>query len=168
MSQENLILHLLINFLHKTLIMDSLDYLIDHRQIVHLINILFLSIDEKEWGTAKDCFAPDVKFDISKISGHLEEILTPDKIIEQWKDDLKNIDAVHHQTGNYTVTLNGIRAEVACTGSSTQYRANREGGNTLTHYGSYHFHMIRGLEEWRIDKLKFQLKFYDGNKDLGK
>jgi len=149
--------------------MDSLDYLIDHRQIVHLINTLFLSIDEKEWENVKDCFAPDVKFDISKISGHQEEILSPDKIVEQWKNDLKNIDAVHHQTGNYTVTLAGIRAEIACTGYSIQYRANGQGGgNTLTHYGSYHFHMIRGLEEWKIDKLKFQVKFYDGNKDLGK
>jgi hypothetical protein len=148
--------------------MDSLDYLIDHRQIVHLINTLFLSLDEKEWEKVEDCFAPTVEFDISAIDRHQEKTLTPEAIVEQWKDDLNKIDAMHHQTGNYTVSLDGITAEVVCTGSSTQFRANVKGGNTLTHFGSYHLHMIRGLEEWKIDKFKFQLKFFEGNKDLRK
>lgn len=148
--------------------MDSLDYLIDHRQIVHLINTLFLSVDEKDWKSVEDCFAPSVDFDISGMSDSKRETLSPVRIVKQWKDDLKNIEAIHHQTGNYTVSLDGIKAEVVCTGSSTQYRANGQSGNILTYYGSYHFHMIRGLEEWKIDSFKFVLKFLDGNKDLGK
>ncbi len=148
--------------------MDSLDYLIDHRQIVHLINTLFLSLDEKEWNNIKDCFAPKVEFDISAIDSRHESALTPDDIVNQWKSDMKKIDAMHHQTGNYTVLLNGNTAEVVCTGSSTHYRANAKGGNTVTYFGSYHLHMIRGLEEWRIDKFRFNLKFFEGNPDLGK
>ncbi len=148
--------------------MDSLDYLIDHRQIVHLINTLFLSLDEKEWDKVKDCFAPNVVFDISAMDSQQKSMLTPGDIVKQWKNDMKVIDAMHHQTGNYTVSLNGSTAEVVCTGSSTQYRANAKGSNTLTYYGSYHLHMIRGLEEWRIDKFRFHLKFYEGNPDLKK
>ncbi len=148
--------------------MDSLDYLIDHRQIVHLINTLFLSLDEKEWEKVKDCFAPTVEFDISAIDSHQEETLSPEDIVKQWKNDMKKIDAMHHQTGNYTVSLNGNTAEVVCTGSSTHFRAHASDGKTLTYYGSYHLHMIRGLEEWRIDKFKFLLKFYEGNINLTK
>jgi hypothetical protein len=71
--------------------------------------------------------------------------LSPQQIVDNWDLGLKPLQAIHHQAGNYLVSLKDRHAELFC----------------------YDFHLTKRGRDWKIDKFKFNLKYLDGNKDLG-
>lgn len=60
----------------------------------------------------------------------------------------------------------GTRAEAFCYGTATHYLPNETDANTRTFVGSYDFELTRDGGRWGITKLKFNLKFVDGNLNL--
>ncbi len=73
---------------------------------------------------------------------------------------------MHHQTGNFRVTLRGDSADPFCYGIAFHYRPNVSGQNTRTFVGSYDFHLVRSDGCWRIDRFRFHSNFVDGNLEL--
>jgi len=65
------------------------------------------------------------------------------------------------------VKLNDNQAELFCYSIALHYLENPTGENTRTFVGSYDFHLIRQGNDWKIDTFKFNLKYIDGNVDLG-
>jgi hypothetical protein len=94
------------------------------------------------------------------------ETLTPQEIVTSWDKGLKPLKAIHHQTGNYIVSINQNEADVFCYGIASHYLPNQSNQNTRTFVGSYDFHLIKNDERWQIDKFKFNLKYIDGNLNL--
>jgi SnoaL-like domain len=114
----------------------------------------------------KRCFAPSVLFDMSSMSGGPAATLSPRQITEGWAEGLKALESVHHQAGNYRVTVRGDQADASCYGVAWHFRRNRTGRNTRLFVGSYDFHFCRQGEGWAIDVFRFNLKFIDGNELL--
>jgi len=85
-----------------------------------------------------------------------------------WETGLKPIQAIHHQTGNYRVTVLGDQAEAFCYGTAIHYRPTRSGRNVRTFVGSYDFRLARLETKWRITSFRFNLKYVDGNLELEK
>jgi hypothetical protein len=92
--------------------------------------------------------------------------LTPQQIVEGWDKGLKPLKAIHHQAGNFMVTVKELKADVYCYGTASHYFPNPSGKNTRTYVGSYDFHLIKEGKFWRIYLIRFNLKFIDGNQDL--
>jgi hypothetical protein len=135
-------------------------------EVVARANDLFLCTDRKDWQCVKEVFAPQVLFDMTSLTGGQPTTLTGEQIAEGWEKGLKHLAAVHHQTGNYKVTLKGSEADVFCYGIAYHYLPNPIERNTRTFVGSYDLHFVRSDKGWKIDQFKFNLKFIDGNKDL--
>ena len=143
--------------------MDSLDYLIDQNKVKYTINTLFIETDNKNWDAVKECFAGKVLVDmVSMGSIDKPELLTADQITENWSEGFGDIDILHHQAGNYKVTVNEDKAEVFCYGIATHYKENGFENKTKTFVGSYEFELRHILENWKISKMKFNLKFKSG------
>jgi len=85
-----------------------------------------------------------------------------------WEEGLRPIHALHHQAGNYRVTVQGNEAEAFCYGTATHYRPTASGHNIRTFVGSYDFNLSRLDGRWRITTFRFSCKFIDGNVDLDK
>jgi hypothetical protein len=83
-----------------------------------------------------------------------------------WGNCLKNLEAVHHQTGNLKIDVIDEKALAFCYGTASHFKKMKSGNNTRTFVGSYDFHLTRTNEEWRIDSFKFNLKYIDGNLNL--
>jgi len=141
--------------------------LTDQNDVIAVANRLFICTDNRDWQCVKDVFAPDVLFDMTSLVGGNPSKLTPQQIVDGWDQGLKNLKAIHHQAGNYQVTLKGNEADVFCYGIAFHYLPNPSNQNTRTFVGSYNFHLIRTDAVWKIDRFKFNLKYIDGNKDLG-
>jgi hypothetical protein len=92
--------------------------------------------------------------------------MTPGDIVAAWDKGLKPLKAIHHQTGNYLVTVNQNEAEVFCYGTASHYLPNKTNRNTRVFVGSYNFHLTKSDEDWLIDQFKFNLKYIDGNPNL--
>jgi hypothetical protein len=86
--------------------------------------------------------------------------MSPEAIAEAWAEGLEPVEAVHHQTGNYAIEVNGDAATVSCYGTTTHYRPEQE--KRLTYYvGSYDLHLVRVDNGWKIDRFRFNAKYVE-------
>jgi len=145
---------------------DAIEYLIQKDQIVGVINNLFVGTDDRDWVKVRRCFADKVLFDMTSLAGGAPATLTPQQIVDAWDQGLKALKAIHHQAGNYSVTVQGHEATAHCYGIAYHYLPNKTNQNTRTFVGSYDFHLTNRNNNWRIDQFKFNLKFIDGNTNL--
>lgn len=145
---------------------DQLQALLEKDAVSDVVKQLFISTDNRDWPQVKACFANDVLFDVTSMSGGEPVTMTAQQIVDAWDNGLKALKAIHHQTGNYVVDLHHNEAGVFCYGMALHYLPNPTDRNTRTFVGSYNFHLIKTSGSWRIDRFKFNLKFMDGNLNL--
>jgi len=137
-------------------------------RVVEAVTTLFIETDKRDWAAVQSCFAPEVFFDMSSQGGGPPGTTTPGRIVEMWKDGLKNLQAIHHQVGNFLVHIRGESATVFCYGIALHYLPNPSRQNTRTFVGTYEFHLVTRGGVWRIDSMAYHAKFVEGNENLGK
>jgi len=145
---------------------EQVTILVEQNEITKIGNKLFICTDNRDWSCVKDVFAPKVLFDMTSLSGGEPVKMTPEQITNTWEQGLKGLKEIHHQAGNYQVTVKEKEADLFCYGIAFHYLPNLTNQNTRTFVGSYNMHMILTETGWKIDKFKFNLKFIDGNKNL--
>jgi hypothetical protein len=138
----------------------------DRDDVIAAANRLFICTDNKDWACVRDVFAPQVLFDMTSMTGGKPETRTPREIAALWEQGLKSVKAIHHQGGNYEVTVRGDEADLFCYGIAYHYLPNPTERNTRIFVGSYNEHFVRSGAGWKMDRFKYNLKFIDGNKDL--
>jgi hypothetical protein len=141
----------------------QLNHLIKKDQIIEVVNKLFINTDKRDWEEVRACFAPEVLFDMTSMAGGEPTTLTPQQIVDAWDQGLKALKAIHHQVGNYLVSVNGNEANVFCYGIASHYLPNKTQKNTRTFVGSYDFGLVKDGESWKINHFKFNLKYMTGN-----
>lgn len=146
--------------------MSAYQNLLEKDEVKEVVNRLFVSTDNRDWGTVSRLFAPEVLFDMTSMAGGNPVTLTPQEIVASWEKGLKPLKAIHHQAGNYIVNVSQNAAEVFCYGIASHYLPNKTNQNTRIFVGSYNFHLIKEGDDWKINKFKFNLKFIDGNPEL--
>lgn len=144
----------------------KLQMLSDEHDVIKAINTLFIETDNRNWEAVKAVFADTVLFDMTSMVGGKPARLSAQNIVDAWDQGLKPLKTIHHQAGNYLVTINGLQAEAFCYGIASHYLPNLQNQNTRTFVGSYDFHLTRHGQRWTIDRFRFNLKYVDGNKDL--
>jgi hypothetical protein len=145
---------------------DPLSLLLEKDRIIDTLNLLFTATDERDWPTVRRCFAEKVLFDMTSLAGGAPSWVTPEQIAAGWEEGLRQLEAIHHQVGNYHVDVRGDEATAFCYGIASHYRSTGSGRNTRVFVGSYDFHLLRVEERWRIDSFRFNLKYIDGNAEL--
>ena len=88
----------------------ALKNLFEKDQIINQVNKLFVSTDNRDWAAVKDCFADSVLFDMTSMAGGDPTTLSSQNIVDAWDQGLKSLKAIHHQLGNYQVSINQNRA----------------------------------------------------------
>ncbi len=142
--------------------------LTDKDAVVETINQLFVSTDQRDWDRVVGLFAPKVLFDMTSLSGGKPVLVSPHDIVDLWDKGLKGLQAVHHQSGNFIVAVNGAEADAFCYALASHYLPTVSGRNTRTFAGSYDVHLKKQDGVWWIDRFKFNLQYIDGNKNLEK
>ena len=105
-------------------------------------------------------FADTVEFDMTSLAGGEPVVMTPDATADAWAEGLGPVTAVHHQTGNYTIEVDGDGASASCYGTATHFRPDQD--KRLTYFaGSYDFHLVRRDDGWKIDRLRFNAKYVE-------
>lgn len=138
----------------------------DQADVIKTINTLFVETDNRNWVAVKATFADTVLFDMTSMAGGQPTRLSSQNIVDAWDQGLKPLRAIHHQAGNFIVSIDGSQAEAFCYGIASHYLPNVSNQNTRTFVGSYNFHLAKHGQAWTIDRFKFNLKYIDGNKEL--
>jgi hypothetical protein len=132
----------------------------DRLAVEDAVNELFLATDLKDWDRVKTAFASEVDFDMTSLAGGRPSTMTPQAIADAWAEGLGPVQAVHHQTGNFVVRVDGDAAAASCYGTATHYKP--EEAKRLTYFvGSYDFHLVRSSSGWKIDRFRFNKKYVE-------
>ena len=135
-------------------------------EIIETVNKLFIYTDEKQWDKlCEEIFDKEVFLDMSSIKGETG-LKTAREICNIWEDEFKEIDEVYHLVGNYIVETERNGATVFAYATATHYKATATQGKTREFKGSYNLHIVLNANGWRIDQLKYNLKFVNGNQNL--
>jgi len=148
--------------------MSDLQDLLAKDAILDTINRLFIGTDSRDWAMVRDALAPRLQVDMTSLAGGQPAEMAGADLAAAWETGLKPIQAIHHQTGNYRVTVLGDQAEAFCYGTAIHYRPTRSGRNVRTFVGSYDFRLARLETKWRITSFRFNLKYVDGNLEMEK
>jgi hypothetical protein len=139
----------------------------EREQVVELINRLFYYTDHRDWNNLiNEVFAEKVLLDMVSLGAKQAELLTPVQICKMWEEGFKGLDAIHHQAGNYIISIKGKSADVKAYAIATHYKKDATKGAIREFIGSYGFHLVKGETGWRIDKFRYNLKYMVGNADL--
>lgn len=145
---------------------DPLRRLLEKDAVVTTLNHLFRAVDEKDWSRAEEHLAPHVRLDMTSLAGGEPEDTTGAAVVGGWREGLSHLQSIHHQAGNYEVEVHGEEASATCYGIACHYLPNDTGRSTRTFVGTYDFHLRKRGGSWRVDLLRYNLKFIDGNTDL--
>lgn len=134
--------------------MTDLAWLIDRTAVVETVDRLFIETDRKRWEAVTALFAPSVAFDMTSLAGGEPAVVAREVIVEAWRVGLAPVTAVHHQSSNHVVRLDGDQAECFCYGTATHYRP--EGPQVLTTFvGSYDVRLARVPGGWVVTAFRF-------------
>ena len=112
-----------------------------------------------------DVFEEKVYLDMTSLGGKAEEI-TSAQICNMWEEGFKDLDAIHHQAGHYSIKIGAEEADAMGYAIASHYKESASQGKTREFIGSYEFHLRRLALGWRINKMKYNLKYMTGNMDL--
>lgn len=134
-------------------------------QIMEKVNELFIATDNRDWNRVEQIFDSKVLYDMTSLAGGNPTMMSPQEITSAWDKGLKRIKAIHHQSGNFIVEVNGNEANVFCYATAHHYLPLKSGKNIRTFVGSYNFKLVNN-GDWKINGFKFNLKFIEGNLNL--
>lgn len=139
----------------------------EREQVVEVLNRLYAHTDARQWDALIDeVFAPEVWMDMTSLGAAQAETLTSRQICEMWDEGFKDLDAVHHQAGNYVIGINGSSATAEAGAIATHYRKAATKGHTRTFVGSYDFKFEKQQGSWRLTSFVYHLKYSEGNMAL--
>ena len=136
-------------------------------QIIEVINKFFVYTDNQEWTKLQEeIFAANVELDMVSMGADKAELVSSRELCDRWEKAFEELDAIHHQSGNYIVNIIGEMAKVNAYAVATHYKELAQKGQTRKFTGSYDIHLSKRHGDWRIDKLKYNLKYSSGNMSL--
>ena len=144
--------------------MTEIAALADRFAIIDAVTRMFVYCDQKRWDELTTVFADEVDFDGGFGAG---QSLRPAKdIVADWQAGLDPLDAIHHQSGNHLIDLDGDQARVHADSIAVHVNNAAVNGVTRTFVGSYDLAVTRVDGAWRVAKFHYLLKVVDGNADL--
>ena len=113
-----------------------------------------------------EVFVENVWLDMSSAGAGDPVMMQAADVCEMWKEGLAGLDAIHHQSGHYLITVQNNKADIYAYGTATHYKKAATRGNTRTFTGSYDLKAERTGNGWRLTQFKFNLKYMEGNISL--
>ncbi|MGV9820510.1 nuclear transport factor 2 family protein [Nocardia xishanensis] len=136
----------------------------DRLAIIDLATRMFVYCDQKRWDDLLEVFTPKVDFDGG--FGDPAASRAAADIVADWRAGLGDLDAIHHQAGNYLIDRDGDIAAVHADSIAVHVKNDAANGKTRTFVGSYDLGVERTPSGWRVNKFHYLLKVVDGNADL--
>jgi hypothetical protein len=139
----------------------------DKIEITEVINRLFVYTDNRQWESLKSSvFTSMVNLDMTSMGAEGPVRISAEAICRMWDEGFRDLDAIHHQAGNYLIDVRKDEATAVAYSIASHYKASSENGKTRIFVGNYDLHLIRLASGWRIDELIYHLKYTEGNLSL--
>jgi SnoaL-like domain len=139
----------------------------DRMELYELANKLFMYVDAQEWDKVLgEVLTENVWFDMQSAGAGEPRSIAAKNICAMWKDGFADLDAVHHQGGQYLITVHANGADIFGYAVAFHYKQSAQNGKTRTFVGSYDLKAINTEKGWRLNQFKYNLKYIDGNQTM--
>lgn len=140
----------------------------NREEIIEIANKLFVYTDSRQWKMLmNEVFTESVVFDMASAGAGEAVTMSAQEICDTWDRGFKGIDAIHHQAGNYLVSMKDEKATVLAYAIALHYKKSATMGHTREFVGSYELEYIRMPGKgWRICAFHYYLKYINGNVEL--
>jgi len=139
----------------------------EREQIVEVISRLFYYTDEQNWeGLQSEVFAEKVEMDMTSLGAPAIASKKPNEICDEWSTGFKDLDAVHHQSGNFLIDIQENTATAKVHAIASHYKKEAVNGQVREFVGSYDFRFAKSEGAWKMNAFKFNLKYMAGNLEL--
>ena len=147
----------------------SLEALAARQDVEDVVVKMFVATDERDWPTLESCFTDPFVLDMTSMVGGAPATMTPRQVAAAWAEGFKSLSHVHHQVGNFRTAISGSTATVRCYGIALHHRSDISAEEKSRRFvGTYELDFSATDRGWRISRLRFNLKFIDGNLALEK
>ncbi len=138
----------------------------EKNSIQSVVTQVFVATDNRDWKSVEEAFNNQVLLDYTSMAGGEPSQLTPIQITDSWKTILPGFDHTHHALSNFNVDVTDKEATVTHYGNAEHFIDLENAEDVWTVVGTYDHHLIKTSKGWKIDRMKFNLKYMDGNMDL--
>lgn len=139
----------------------------ERESISEVLSRLYFYTDERQWDLLQtEVFTEQVLLDMTSLGAPKPQLRTAESICNEWRDNFKDLDAIHHQSGNYIIDVRGNSAQAKTYAIASHYKEDASEGKTRAFVGSYDIELENTNRGWRISALKFILKYIQGNIEL--
>jgi hypothetical protein len=136
-------------------------------EITELVNKLFMYTDERRWNDLlKEVFTTELWFDMSSMGAGEAGTISAKDLCTMWDKGFEGLDAIHHQSGQYLISIEEEEADIFAYATATHYKKAATKGHIRTFVGSYNLEAVRTPQGWRLDLFRYNLKYADGNVTL--
>ena len=132
--------------------------LAERQKVVDTVNMLYMSTDAKDWDKVASLFTNAVHFDVRSLGAKEVETKSGKEIANGWRDGLKDVNQVFHQSGNFQVKLFGSKAEVRCYAIAKHFLP-KTSFKERTFVGSYEYCLEKVKGQWKINKFVYDNKY---------
>jgi hypothetical protein len=142
----------------------NLNPLSDRQEIIERTAKLLMSVDARDWDTAKRLLADTVNY--TAFDRNEPEVVSGTELVTRWQHMLSHLDATQHLLGTQVVTVDGTEATCAANMQTTASFGNATGDPTWTIGGRYDFGLIRTSSGWLINAMALTAQWSDGNQQI--
>ena len=143
----------------------ALPSLEDEQAIRQIVDLLFISTDQKAWSQARQLFIDGpIEVDMSSLVRGSAVQMTADDLLGGFTVGLHAEKISHHMATNYQITVTGDEAEVWTHGYSWNRLLHYHGGSDLWEtWGNYHLSLRRTAQGWRLSAFRYFATYNRGN-----
>ena len=136
----------------------------DVQDIIDVYQNIFISLNAGKWDSWKESFLEEVDVDYSSLTGQPCHKVQRDVWLEEfWKVGFKKYPILMHFLSNHVVKVAGDAADASCYAMALHVVPGTPGGDSLTAYGIFEFHLIRTARGWKVSAIKLTIKYQTGN-----
>jgi hypothetical protein len=145
----------------------SFEALAIRQEVEDVVVKMFVATDERDWPTLESCFTDPFILDMTSMVGGTPAAMTPRQVAAAWAEAFEPLSHVHHQVGNFRTDVSVPTATVRCYGIALHHRSGISAeAKSRRFVGTYELDLSATEPGWRINRIKFNLKFIDGNLEL--
>lgn len=140
---------------------------VDRASIISTVNQYFQSLDRREWGTLRSCFAEgELAIDFTAMFGGEPTSPTADEQVELSRQLSGGFDATQHMMGSQVVAIDGSEATCETSTQVTMFLPNDRGDDLWKGAGFVDFDLVREDEGWHITGITMTGLWEEGNGEL--
>ncbi len=137
----------------------------EEKQVLKVILRFGRALDTGNWAAYRSCFTDPVSIDFKRLTGQ-DEVRIDADLWTLFAEQILSPVRRHHTYSNFDITLDGDRAHAMVYMTSRHWKSTDNGVSHNTQYGWYDFWLERRGGEWRMNRVKHDFQWVDGNASL--